>query len=177
MNVDFGSNVGRRGGTIREYSEFDANGELLFNTVTRRPIRRKGWIMMFTAQMRKLLGDTALTAADLRVLLALTSLQTHSQPFVTTTRQKLADVTKLSLKSISRAYTALEKANYIKVFTNDFGYRAVCINPALITTASTSALAHAELWRQLCEDEGTPGPKQKIIDPETGEILDNGEEL
>lgn len=156
-------------GTIREYNEFDANGELISSTITKRPRKIRGrWFFVHSTKINDyLLKQTSLV--KVKVLMLIASKMTMTTPLVKTTKTALAMRSNSSTKQVWQAVKDLEADGMI-IELKDEGQTGFLINPDFMTMGSATRDEHVKMWNELT-DGGHRQLGRKRIDKETGEVL------
>lgn len=156
-------------GTIREYNEFDANGELISSTITKRPRKLQGrWFFVHSTKVNEyLLKQTSLV--KVKILMLIASKMTMASPLVKATKTALAMRSNASTKQVWQAVKDLE-ADGILIEVKDDGQTGFLINPNFISLGSATRDLHLRLWKEYTDD-GHRQLTKKTIDKETGEVL------
>ena len=132
--------------SLRQYSLFTDDGELISTTLTKKPRLAGDWIVFYKGQLKKL-AESNVEASTLRVYLWLASKQTFEN-YVMTTRSTIAEKLNLSKITVHRAINWLICNGYLieaKVEGN-VGY---LLNPDITTKGAKNKAEKQTLWGRI----------------------------
>lgn len=132
--------------SLRQYSLFTDDGELISTTLTKKPRLAGDWIVFYKGQLKRL-AESQVEASTLRVYLWLASKQTFEN-YVMTTRATIATKLNLSKITVHRAINWLIENQYLieaKVEGN-VGY---LLNPDITTKGAKNKAERKGLWETI----------------------------
>lgn len=132
--------------SLRQYSLFTDDGELISTTLTKKPRLAGDWVVFYKGQLKKL-AESNVEASTLRVYLWLASKQTFEN-YVMTTRKTIAEKLNLSKITVHRAINWLIENQYLieaKVEGN-VGY---LLNPDVTTKGAKNKAERKGLWETI----------------------------
>ena len=168
----------------RRFAQYNAKGELLSDTVTSRPRRLEGEWIVFYKKPLKQLAISAPPLSVLRIYLYLASKQTF-ETYVIVTPAKIMQDLGMAKRTFYDGIKYLKENGYVQQHEHD-GNIAWLLNPTLTTRGRGNNSVKNALW-SLTNKEATVGQAakdvsgiesngEKLIDRETGEILNDGGE-
>ena len=166
----------------RRFAQYNANGELLSDTVTSRPRRLEGEWIVFYKKPLKQLAISAPPLSVLRIYLYLASKQTF-ETYVIVTPAKIMSDLGMAKRTFYDGIKYLKENGYVQQHEHD-GNIAWLLNPTLTTRGRGNNSVKNALW-SLTNKSTLAGQKaaevsevisngEQFVNRETGEILNDG---
>lgn len=162
----------------RRFSQFNAKGELVSETVTARPRQLGGeWIVFYKKALKQLVMDCPALSVC-RIYLYLASKQTFETFVIVTPAKIMADL-QIARKTFYDGIKWLKENGYVQQHEHD-GNIAWLLNPSKTTRGSGKQSVKNALWSltnkavAIGQSAKQVQVKRRSIDTETGEILEDG---
>ena len=130
--------------SLRQYSLFTDNGELISTTLTKKPNLKGDWIVFYKKPLKELAKSDADLSA-IKIYLWLSGKQTFEN-YVMTTRKNIQEELKLSKSTVQRALKWLVNNGYL-IIANVEGNTGFLLNPTVTTKGAKNKTERQTLWQ------------------------------